>query len=901
MRTAGLVLMPLLLLTSFAQADESRRRPGLAPTAAAKQVAEAFDAKDEKTIAELANLEIPNPWFVAEMLLLDQRKDAAVAFAAVTTDKDAAALVAYVGGREVTADDRAAWPAIHAVRSARTVEAVQQILATLASVTEKTKGVTRMRAFESWAGGLQALRRFEESLARYDDAARAARDLTWRFGEQVMLTSAGLSAARRSDHDAAFTRWQAALDLARAREDERNINTLLGNIGTLLRRAGRFREAVPLLEEVLRRQAALGARAKPATRGNVLNALGLCHWRLGDLDKAIALMEQAIAVRTEIGHAVGVAGSTENIGSILMEKGDYLAARKKMDEARAVYERLGSIRHLATHLANSGALYLKQDELEKAKAELARAVELSDQAGNRAGAALTLANLAAAHQVGGEIPEALALFEQVLARQEQLGVDLDRASTLGSLGSLHMALGDHETARVMLEKSLALREPLGDKRGVANVRGNLGLLWYRQHEYAKAAIELEKALAVGEEIQDKPGNVARHANLGNAYSRLERHEDAARQLTQSLALATELGNPSAIASAHGALAHARFDREDYPTAREHFEKALAKAREAGDPDHTLAHLSGLARTSQYLGDKRAAVRYAREAVALLGQLASGLAQEQGAMTRERHAPVFETGILSAAQLGDTDALCYFLESGRAGTLLEYLGGRDRLRSFILPDALREALAQARGAEAAAARALERAQGRRNLQLVRSRRTKLAEAREAVRGVVQRIQREAKAAAHVLYPEALPTAKIQAALADGDALVLYGVCDPDTVALVLTREAARIVPLGSTEAIAAAVGDLSLTDTSVDPTRALAALAARVVEPLGLDAKTKRLLVSPAGVLSEVPFGLLHDADVAYLPSGTTADVLAVQREVRGEGASRSATRSTARSGQPRPS
>jgi CHAT domain-containing protein len=58
----------------------------------------------------------------------------------------------------------------------------------------------------------------------------------------------------------------------------------------------------------------------------------------------------------------------------------------------------------------------------------------------------------------------------------------------------------------------------------------------------------------------------------------------------------------------------------------------------------------------------------------------------------------------------------------------------------------------------------------------------------------------------------------------------------------------------------------------------------VVEPLGLDAKVRRLLVSPDGALSYVPFALLVPGlEVACVPSGTTHRVLLGDGAKRGEG------------------
>ena len=127
--------------------------------------------------------------------------------------------------------------------------------------------------------------------------------------------------------------------------------------------------------------------------------------------------------------------------------------------------------------------------------------------------------------------------------------------------------------------------------------------------------------------------------------------------------------------------------------------------------------------------------------------------------------------------------------------------------------------------------------------------------------------------------------IQGFLAPGEALVLYGLAekDDDAHALVLTREEARIVELGKSWTIAAACEALDASDPDADPAAALERLRDLLVKPLALPKETKRLLVSPEGPLSYVPFAALApDRDVAYEPSGTTYGVLLEEKGKRGE-------------------
>jgi CHAT domain-containing protein len=141
--------------------------------------------------------------------------------------------------------------------------------------------------------------------------------------------------------------------------------------------------------------------------------------------------------------------------------------------------------------------------------------------------------------------------------------------------------------------------------------------------------------------------------------------------------------------------------------------------------------------------------------------------------------------------------------------------------------------------------------------------------ERRRSVVSRVQREAKRLAGIFYPRAAPLEEIQDLLPDGTALVLYGLCLDEVLALVLGPTEARIVELGSVDDLEAACLALDCHSASGDPAPSLAELRRCLAKPLGLGADVTKLLVSPDGPLGYLPWGSLFDRPVACVPSGTT--------------------------------
>ena len=235
--------------------------------------------------------------------------------------------------------------------------------------------------------------------------------------------------------------------------------------------------------------------------------------------------------------------------------------------------------------------------------------------------------------------------------------------------------------------------------------------------------------------------------------------------------------------------------------------------------------------------------------------------------------------------GDAAEALTFLESGRAGALLDSLDKRQALRwrAESLPSELRRLDREVRAQERAARNAYDSALAQGSLKEKRAAARALDEASEAVRDMAGRIQRELKRQAGLFYPRAKTIEEIESFLEDDQALVIYGLCLDEALALVLRKDDERVVSLGKAADITAACEALDATDLSVDPRAALGALRKLLVEPLKLVKDVKQVLVSPEGPLCYLPFGALFDQTVAMTPSGTTHVLLLGEERARGHG------------------
>ncbi len=445
------------------------------------------------------------------------------------------------------------------------------------------------------------------------------------------------------------------------------------------------------------------------------------------------------------------------------------------------------------------------------------------------------------------------------------------AATLLNLGNVYAVTGSRVRALSLLQRALDHFQATGDRHGAATSLTNIGNVHHERGDHEEARGFYERALAVREAIGDVPGTAAVLANLAVAHEFLGEHTKALAVAKRAQELFTTLGKRQDIASGRGNIAVLRLKAGD-EGAVEELDQAIREAR-------WLRAAPLLVRLLRYMGMYRLdsgkpalALERAREAVRQVEALSAGLGglgDATSASARAEHAAIYGIGTLAAVALERLPEAFTFLEDGRAGALLEALGGRQAMDWSTLPAELRATEAHARRQHTAARADYETAIEGGGLDQRRKAAARLDVALQGLRAVTERIQREAKREASVFYPRAAPLEEIQRSLAVDQAFVLYAFCLDEVIAFVVTRETARAVPLGAAVDLAALIADVRLDDAEADPTQRIAQWRARLVRPLELAAATKHVLISPDGPLGYVPFGALFDVPVTLTPSGTT--------------------------------
>jgi tetratricopeptide (TPR) repeat protein len=679
-----------------------------------------------------------------------------------------------------------------------------------------------------------------------------------------------------------YVRHRRTHDAADAHEALRAARAALGR--------GEPEAAVDLLG-----RAGAGARDVPsvmAAYGRAELLGGLRRW-----PESAAAFADAAAAAEGLGWLRIAASARRNAGHGAFREGDLEGALKAWNEHLALEKRRDSKRGVSEAQNNIALVHKRRGSHRRAITLALQALEGMEKAEHWDGVAQLLGNIGLMHRALGEYPKALAYQERAAALLARLAeaqegaarrrADVRTAMALANQGNLRADLGDVDGALARLRRAQDLLDTGDDPFARLRNRISIAAMLRWKGEDTEASRLLNAAMREAAQLNDRTQMLRVLQNLGDVQGDLGETRAALSSHEQALHIARKLNDAEEITRALVKVGVARAQMHKRADAVAALEEAGREAEALRSPRLQVDALTALAWIHRAEGRPDAALAAARRAAPLVEDLVRGQDDEGGARARGLYGDLYAVGTLSAAALDDTAEVFFFAETGRAGALLESLEGRDALRKTGLPTRLLDEELRARTqldrrlAEYAALRRRPPADGR--LAVLREARKAVDGARRVLRDVTARIQRHEKGLANVFYPRAATLREVRGALEPGDALVLYEVLPEESLALVVTAAGEHIVALGPTADIEARCGALGDPEPDRDPAAAIRALQEALIEPLGLGPETKRLLLSPSGAVSYVPFALLVDVAVTYVPSATAWLWLREDERPPGEG------------------
>ena len=225
-----------------------------------------------------------------------------------------------------------------------------------------------------------------------------------------------------------------------------------------------------IFEEMLEREVAIQKRIK----ASILNALGDCANRKGEMNKAIDYYQQAFNIYEQI---------ELEIRATLLSDGLQVSPEEVRREQAEIVKSIGYIRR-------------RQGKWIEAEEAYKRARTLAQKAGDEAEIANIDANISNVLRYRGRIAEAFRYAEMAYRTRRRLDLKQSLALSHSLFGLLYRDAGDAERAAMHFAKALAAFEEAGDWEGAVRAHRNLGVLSHLLRGPESAIAHFERALVM---------------------------------------------------------------------------------------------------------------------------------------------------------------------------------------------------------------------------------------------------------------------------------------------------------------------------------------------------------------------------------------------------------------------
>jgi non-specific serine/threonine protein kinase len=358
--------------------------------------------------------------------------------------------------------------------------------------TPTTTGVARYRMLES-------IREYaHELLVESGEVSEVSRRHREYFLDFARSGAKELQGSRQGE-------WLARLDadhdnLRRAlqalSEDPQEIQSALELAGSL----GRFWMVRGYWSEGRRACLALVSRAdarEPTlARASALTWAGILTEYQGDLDEAVGLHEESLAIRRARGDERGVAYALNSLGAVAEQRAELAIARDRYEESLAIRRKTGDQAGIAQSLNNLGVIAMREGAYDRAQEYYEESLAIRRESGNRRGIAQSMHNLGTAYSWLGQLDRAAAMFREALPIFRELGDRYSMAGTITNLGAVACWADRLEEARGHFEEALGLWAELNMPQGLVEAVEFSGVLLGKQGRSADGVRLLSRGDAI---------------------------------------------------------------------------------------------------------------------------------------------------------------------------------------------------------------------------------------------------------------------------------------------------------------------------------------------------------------------------------------------------------------------
>jgi tetratricopeptide (TPR) repeat protein len=261
-----------------------------------------------------------------------------------------------------------------------------------------------------------------------------------------------------------------------------------GNLGTALWQMGQYRRAIACLEQALAIVRELEDRQSEAAW---LGNLGNCYANLGEYLWAIDLYEQALVTDRELGNREGEARNLGNLGSCYLSVGKVRRAIDLYEQTLLIAREFGNRQAEGMHLGNLGLCYLSLGHVGWAIDLNEQVLTIARELSDREGEAIALSNLGDCGAARNLWDQAIQRYNEAIRIADEIGLIQVQSEARSGLARARLFQGELSAAGQAAEAARAFDYPINN----AKVAAALGVILLRQGDRKPAKVAFTAAVA----------------------------------------------------------------------------------------------------------------------------------------------------------------------------------------------------------------------------------------------------------------------------------------------------------------------------------------------------------------------------------------------------------------------
>ncbi len=347
------------------------------------------------------------------------------------------------------------------------------------------------------------------------------------------------------------------------------------------------------------------------------------HLTVAEMEAAQSSAEQALTL-TDALDGPQAAALYLIMARIARDRSLLPLAQQELTTARGLYEANGDAWGVAMTTDLLGGLAWDQGDYARAALLHAEAADSFQAIGDQIHEAQSLNNLGSTYWELGRYADARATHERSILVCRELGNKLSEGDNIDNLGGVAWVLGDYTLAIRQYRAALDLREAINDRWGVAISLSNLASAYRMQGAYAQALDYYQRSLPHYEHVGRKRGKAYVIEGEGQTLLAMGQLDEAWARLQEAFALRSDIGDRTKIIEIHATMLHAALARQDTTQATVHGDALLALLSPT-DPA-SLRQQAYFARYSlaDHLGERNNAARVLALALTARDEMAAAL-------------------------------------------------------------------------------------------------------------------------------------------------------------------------------------------------------------------------------------------------------------------------------------